>query len=265
MNVSTPQTATADCAPRRRGERQQRDRVAVPRQPAGGVPALGEGDEELRLDDGTDLGRRRGGDRPALGLRRGQQLRRGRSRPFSAASMIRPIVPTASTGYFPTLVSADSISASAPSSTALAASEASARVGRGLVDHRLQHLRGDDHRLGLSPGERDRPLLHQRHVLERQLDAEVTAGDHQPVEGADDLFEVVDRLRLLQLGEHRQPHTLLVHDRVDGVEVVGAAHERQRDHVGPQPQAPSAGPRRPCRTARAPRAPRPARSGPCGR
>ena len=45
--------------------------------------------------------------------------------------MIRAIVSTVSTGYSPTLVSADSISASAPSSTALATSEASARVGLG--------------------------------------------------------------------------------------------------------------------------------------
>ena len=49
----------------------------------------------------------------------------------SAASMILAMVATASAGYWPTLVSADSISASAPSSTALATSEVSALVGRG--------------------------------------------------------------------------------------------------------------------------------------
>ena len=49
----------------------------------------------------------------------------------SASLMMRLIVATAWTGYSPTLVSADSISASAPSSTALATSDASARVGRG--------------------------------------------------------------------------------------------------------------------------------------
>ena len=44
--------------------------------------------------------------------------------------MMRAIVRTASSGYLPTEVSPDSITASAPSSTALATSDASARVGR---------------------------------------------------------------------------------------------------------------------------------------
>ena len=44
--------------------------------------------------------------------------------------MMRAIVLTASSGYLPTDVSPESITASAPSSTALATSDASARVGR---------------------------------------------------------------------------------------------------------------------------------------
>ena len=59
--------------------------------------------------------------------------RHPRRRPWSSVdAMIRAIVSTVSTGYSPTLVSPDSITASAPSSTALATSEASARVGRGV-------------------------------------------------------------------------------------------------------------------------------------
>ena len=46
---------------------------------------------------------------------------------------MRLIVATACTGYLPTLVSPDSITASAPSMTALATSDASARVGRECV------------------------------------------------------------------------------------------------------------------------------------
>ena len=45
---------------------------------------------------------------------------------------MRAIVSTVSIGYFPTLVSPESITASAPSRTAFATSEASARVGRGF-------------------------------------------------------------------------------------------------------------------------------------
>ena len=50
----------------------------------------------------------------------------------SASSMMRAIMLTASMGYFPEAVSAESITASEPSKIALATSEASARVGRGF-------------------------------------------------------------------------------------------------------------------------------------
>ena len=46
---------------------------------------------------------------------------------------MRFIVATASTGYWPAALSADSITASAPSKTAVATSETSARVGTGEV------------------------------------------------------------------------------------------------------------------------------------
>ncbi|SHZ44273.1 Uncharacterised protein [Mycobacteroides abscessus subsp. abscessus] len=49
---------------------------------------------------------------------------------LSTADTMRAMVRTASSGYLPTEVSPDSITASAPSRTALATSEASARVGR---------------------------------------------------------------------------------------------------------------------------------------
>ena len=53
-------------------------------------------------------------------------------------------------------------------------------------------------------------LLQERHVLERALHAEVAAGDHEAVERVDDLVEVVDRLRLLDLGDDREVDALLV-------------------------------------------------------
>jgi hypothetical protein len=69
-------------------------------------------------------------------------------------------------------------------------------------------------------------------TIQRHLHAEVAAGDHDGVEGVDDLFEVVDRLRLLHLGDDRQAHAELVHDRVYVFDVARAAHEGQGDHVG---------------------------------
>ena len=55
----------------------------------------------------------------------------------------------------------------------------------------------------------------------------------------DDLVQVLDRLRLLDLGDDRQPHALLVHDLVHDVDVGGAADERERDPVGAQRQGPA--------------------------
>ena len=108
--------------------------------------------------------------------------------------------------------------------------------GPGVLDHRLEHLGGDDDRLGVLPGHLDGALLHQRHLLQRQLDAEVTAGDHDRVEGQHDGLEVVDRLRLLQLGDHRHAAADPVHHLVDELDVGGRAHERQRDQVDAEPQ-----------------------------
>ncbi len=50
---------------------------------------------------------------------------------FSASRQIAAMASTARTGYFPMAVSAESITASLPSMTALATSVTSARVGRG--------------------------------------------------------------------------------------------------------------------------------------
>src|SRR3990170_937643 len=52
-------------------------------------------------------------------------------RRISVTAAILFIIETASTGYFPTAVSPDSIMASVPSTTALATSDASALVGLG--------------------------------------------------------------------------------------------------------------------------------------
>ena len=104
------------------------------------------------------------------------------------------------------------------------------RLGAGRPrggDHRLEHLGRHDHRLRPAPGRGDDPLLDQRHLFERQLDSEIAAGDHEAVERVDDLVEIVHRLRLLDLGDDRDPATHLVHDLVDEIGVARAADERQ--------------------------------------
>src|SRR5690606_27113257 len=90
-------------------------------------------------DDGRKLQRFRDlacGKRDCVGARR---LRRCASMmvesvgSVSACSAMRFMVATASTGYWPEADSAESMIASAPSSTAVATSDTSARVGTGAV------------------------------------------------------------------------------------------------------------------------------------
>src|SRR5882762_8395045 len=132
------------------------------------------------------------------------------------------IVFTASTGYAPVAVSADSITASVPSSTALATSLTSARVGCGetimLSSIWVATIaRGD---LGVEMP-LDGRLLDQRHALERHLHAQVPAGDHHPFGKLRDLVDPIDGLRLLQLGDHGRGGRV----SLDQPDVVGVAHE----------------------------------------
>ena len=163
-----------------------------------------------------------------------------RSSPCSSVdSTMRAMVCTVTTGYSPTLVSPESITASAPSSTAFATSEVSARVGTGLwiIDSSIcvATMTG----LADAAGELDGVLLHDRHGLERQLHAEVAAGDHDRVERLDDLLELLDGLRLLDLRDDRTRRPTSVHDLVHALDVVGVAHERQRDEVDAELEAPA--------------------------
>ena len=126
---------------------------------------------------------------------------------------MRAIVATVSIGYSPTLVSPDSITASAPSSTALATSEASARVGRGavIIDSSIwvATMTGLALRRAVSMTCFCRNgTSSSGHSTPRSPRATMNA-----VEGVDDLVEVVDRLRLLDLGDDREADALLVHDR----------------------------------------------------
>ena len=73
--------------------------------------------------------------------------------------------------------------------------------GPRVLDHRLQHLRGGDHRLAELGGAADDVLLNGGNLLRRQLDAQVAAGHHDGVGGGEDGVQVLDGLGLFQLGD----------------------------------------------------------------
>ena len=97
-----------------------------------------------------------------------------------------------------------------------------------IGDHRFQHLRRDHHRLaGAARGARDL-LLDAGHFLERHLDAEIAARDHQRVGEVHDLGEARHRLRLLDLGHHGRA---AARDLLGLRDVLRPLDERQRDPV----------------------------------
>ena len=59
------------------------------------------------------------------------------------------------------------------------------------------------------------------------------------VERVDDLLEGVDGLRLLDLRDDGDATAHLGHDLVHALDVLGVAHERQRDEVGAELEAPA--------------------------
>ena len=125
--------------------------------------------------------------------------------------------------------------------------------GPRVLDHRLEHLGGHDDRLGAAAGLVDDQLLVDRHVLERALHAEVAAGHHHPVERLDDPVDRLEGLRLLDLGDDRDPPALLLHHLVHVVDVRRRCARSSARRSRRPSAAPSGGPRRPSPTAPAPR------------
>ncbi len=73
------------------------------------------------------------------------------------------------------------------------------------MDHGLEHLSGDNDRpAGLASGARDL-LLTSRHLFHRQLDAKVAASDHNAIGEFENLVELAESGRLLDLRHHAGP------------------------------------------------------------
>ena len=99
-----------------------------------------------------------------------------------------------------------------------------------MLDHRVEHLGGDDDRQPAQVRPADDVLLDRRDLLGRKLHAEVAAGHHHPVGLLEDRVQPCDRLGLLQLGDDRHLPPGLGHRRAGLVQVARLSHEGQR-HV----------------------------------
>ncbi len=155
---------------------------------------------------------------------------------------MRSIIWMVSTGNWPTALSPESMMASAPSNTAVATSETSARVGIGDVVMLSSICVATTIGLPAARALRVICFCSPGDPFDRHFDAEIAAGHHEGVAGRDDGVEIVDGRRLLDLGQHGGAP---VDDALGLHDVFGLLHERQRDPVGADRQVPSRGPRGP--------------------
>ena len=83
---------------------------------------------------------------------------------------------------------------------------------------------------------RDNPDFSPDFSLGPHLDAEVSPSDHDAVGNVDDLLQTLDRLRLLDLGDDGDAAVVRHREALGQSHVLGAAHEREGEIVGAEPQ-----------------------------
>ena len=121
------------------------------------------------------------------------------------------------------------MTASVPSRIALATSATSARVGRDEVIIESSICVAVIDGRAIAPASASRRFWIDRHLLDRQLDAEVAARDHDAVGRRLRISSTrVDALRLLDLRDQRRAR-VLAHEE----DVLGPAHEAQGHEVDP--------------------------------
>ena len=149
----------------------------------------------------------------------------------SASTMTRLRVCTASIGYFPAAVSPASMIASAPSSTALAASLTSARVGRG--DSRIDSSTCVATITGrpTARAERDDLFLNSRNLLQRHFETEIAARNHDAVCLGQNRVQMLDCGRPLNLRDNRHGSTGFAHQFLRSNHIVSGLHEAERHEV----------------------------------
>ena len=114
---------------------------------------------------------------------------------------------------------------------AFATSVASARVGRGdeIIDSSILRRRNDGLRSAICA--RDQILLYQRHLFERDLDAEIAARDHDAVGHGHDRIDRVERFVLFDLRDDRYVLAAFRNEALDPRHVFGRLHEGHRDPI----------------------------------
>ncbi len=99
--------------------------------------------------------------------------------------------------------------------------------GAALLDHGFEHFGGDDDGSRALDGFVDHHLLQDGDACRADLDAEVSASDHDDVEGVENAVDVGDGFGALDLGDDGDVFCVAVveEDVADGGDVAGLADE----------------------------------------
>ena len=80
-------------------------------------------------------------------------------------------------------------------------------------------------------GSSDHVLLNHRNFFRGHFDAEIAASDHHAVGDFENFFQVIDGLRLFQLGDDRNVAAVIRNNLFHCLHVGGGADERKRDRI----------------------------------
>ena len=106
----------------------------------------------------------------------------------------------------------------------------SARRAR-VALHGVEHLRSDDDRLASLVALADDLFLDQRNVLGRNLNAEVTASDHDAVGDFENRIEVLDAFEVLDLRHDLHVAIVLLDELADGQDVLRTLDKGSSDEI----------------------------------
>ena len=97
--------------------------------------------------------------------------------------------------------------------------------------HGLEHLSRDDNGLASDVALGNHHLLGEEHLAGRDLNTQITTGDHDTIRLLQDGVEVGDTLLVLDLDDDLDVGTVGAEDVTDVTDILSAADEGREDHV----------------------------------
>lgn len=94
-----------------------------------------------------------------------------------------------------------------------------------VIDHRLEHLGGADDGLSSDVAHGDHLLLSSKHLSCGDLNAQISASNHDTISLLQDLSEVVETLSVLDLGDDLDMLAIFTQDLADVLDILATADE----------------------------------------